>query len=105
MTSDEIWQYIHGERRALAGTLSELSTAQWATPSLCEGWTVQQTTGHVVAAAEQTTLNFYKELAQAGFKLPRLHRPGGTPHGRAGPDDLVRRLEARTPRPTIPRRR
>ena len=96
MKSQEIWTYIHAERRDLADTLDALTPEQWSASSWCEGWTVQETTGHVVAAAEQTFPNFYKELAQAGFRFNTFTARGATRVADAGPEALVRRLRART---------
>ena len=96
MKSSETWRYIHQERRSLVDALGSLSTGQWAEPSWCRGWSVQNTTGHVVAAAEQTPLNFYKELVQAGFKFNVFTERGARRVAAAGPDELVRRLDART---------
>jgi uncharacterized protein (TIGR03083 family) len=92
----ETWKYIHGERTIMTETLASLSAEQWATPSWCEGWSVQDTAGHIVAAAEQTPLNFYKELIQAGFKFNTFTERGAKDLAAVGPDELVRRLSART---------
>jgi uncharacterized protein (TIGR03083 family) len=96
MKSQEIWTYIHGERGHLADTLDGLTPDQWNRASWCDGWTVQETTGHVVAAAEQTFPSFYKELLQAGFRFNSFTARGATRVASAGPDELVRRLRART---------
>jgi uncharacterized protein (TIGR03083 family) len=96
MKSPEIWSYIHAERGGLADTLDELTPDQWAAASWCEGWTVHQTAGHVIAAAEQTPPNFYKELIQAGFRFNVFTDRGATRLGAVAPDELVRRLRART---------
>ena len=96
MKSEDIWTYIHGERSDLAETLGALGPEQWNTPSWCEGWTIQETAGHVVAAAEQTFLNFYVELARARFRFDVFTAQGATRLAAAGPDELVRRLRART---------
>ena len=48
------WALIHRERSAMADTLTTLEPAQWARPSLCGGWSVQEVAGHLVAGAEQT---------------------------------------------------
>jgi uncharacterized protein (TIGR03083 family) len=96
MKSSETWRHIHQEREAVSGSLAPLTPEQWATPSWCEGWSVQETTGHLVAAAEQTPLNFYKELIQAGFRFNVFTERGATRLSAVGPDELVRRLEART---------
>lgn len=96
MKATETWKYIHGERIVMTETLASLSTEQWATPSWCEGWSVQDTAGHIVAAAEQTPLNFYKELAQAGFRFNVFTDRGAKRLSALGPVELVRRLSART---------
>jgi uncharacterized protein (TIGR03083 family) len=96
MKSEEIWKYIHSERAQLAETWAALSPEQWAAASWCEGWSVQDTAGHVVAAAEQTPVNFYKEMISAGFRFSVFTDRGARRLASAGPDELVRRLRART---------
>lgn len=96
MKSAEVWTHIHAERSDLADTLEEFTPEQWASASWCEGWTVQETAAHVVAAAEQTFPNFYKELGQAGFRFNVFTASGAARLAAIGPDELVRRLRART---------
>jgi uncharacterized protein (TIGR03083 family) len=96
MKSGETWKHIHSERAQMADTWTGLSVPQWAAPSWCQGWSVQDTAGHIVAAAEQTPVNFYKEMTAAGFKFNVFTDRGARRVGSAGPDDLARRLRART---------
>ncbi|HEX3842435.1 MAG TPA: maleylpyruvate isomerase family mycothiol-dependent enzyme [Acidimicrobiales bacterium] len=96
MKSDETWRYIHAERAEMAETMTTFSAEQWATPSLCTGWSVQDASGHILAAAEQTPLNFYKELISAGFKFDVFTDRAAKRLGQIGPDELVRRLQSRT---------
>ncbi len=96
MNTPEIWKYIHSERGELANTLETLSPDQWATASWCEGWTVLELTGHLVAAAEQTTLNFYRELLAARLSFNRFAETGARKTAAAGSSEMVRRLRART---------
>jgi uncharacterized protein (TIGR03083 family) len=96
MKTKEIWSYIHGERERLVETLGGLSTEQWASPSWCAGWTVQDTVGHIVAAAEQTPANFYKELVSAGFRFNVFTERGAKRLGALRQEELVRRLQERT---------
>ena len=96
MKTAEIWTYIHAERAELARTWAELTPEQWAAASWCAGWSVQDAAGHVVAAAEQTPANFYQELARAGFRFDTFTDRGARRRAVAGPDELVRRLRART---------
>jgi uncharacterized protein (TIGR03083 family) len=96
MKSEETWTYIHSERAHMADTWADLSSDQWATSSWCEGWSVQDTAGHVLAAAEQTPLNFYKEMISAGFKFNVFADRAAKRLASVGPDELVRRLRGRT---------
>jgi len=48
MTLDkqQCWQAIDTHRSALVGVLDQLTEPEWATPSLCDGWTVREVVGH-----------------------------------------------------------
>jgi uncharacterized protein (TIGR03083 family) len=96
MQSAETWQYIHSERAAVAETLAGLSADQWGSPSWCQGWSVQEASGHILAAAEQTPLHFYAQLAAAGFRFDVFTDRGAKRLAAVGPEELVRRLRART---------
>jgi uncharacterized protein (TIGR03083 family) len=96
MKSDETWKYIHTERAAMADTWTDLTPGQWATSSWCTGWTVQETAGHILAAAEQTPLNFYRELISSRFRFNVFTDRAARRLGALGPDELVGRLRART---------
>ncbi len=96
MDTTEIWQHIHAERVAMAETWTTLTPEQWATPSWCTGWSVKEAAGHVLAAAEQTPLNFYKQLASAGFRFDVFTDRDAKRLGALAPDELVARLQART---------
>src|SRR5665213_2449281 len=68
MASDT-WSIIHAERAALVADLGSLTDQQWATPSLCGGWTVRDVLGHMVATAKKTPPTFFAGLASAGFRF------------------------------------
>ena len=53
------WAMIHAERKALAAELENLTPEQWATASLCAGWTVGFLAAHVLAGAEQTPVTLW----------------------------------------------
>jgi len=96
MKTSEIWTNIHAERSALADTWEGLSPDQWSTASWCGGWSVHVTAGHVLAAAEQTIPNFYKEFVQAGFRFNVFADRAARRLAEVPPEDLVRRLRQRT---------
>ena len=96
MKSDQTWISIHAERAAMAETWAELSVDQWTSPSWCEGWSVRDAAGHILAAAEQTPFNFYKEMAAAGFRFNVFADRAAKRLGGLSPGELVDRLRART---------
>jgi len=96
MKTQETWTCIHAERTDMADTWTSLSAEQWAHPSWCEGWSVQDTAGHILAAAEQTPLNFYKEMTAAGFRFNVFADRAAKRLGALSPEELVERLRART---------
>lgn len=96
MSSTETWRHIHEERAAMADTWEALGPEQWATESWCDGWSVKVAAGHILAAAEQTVPNFYKEFALAGFRFDVFADRAARRLGELPPDQMVRRLRART---------
>jgi uncharacterized protein (TIGR03083 family) len=96
MKREVIWRHIHAERAAIAETLTGLPGPAWATPSLCAGWSVQETAGHLLASAEQTPANFYKELASARFRFGTFTERGARRLGALAPAVIIERLQART---------
>jgi uncharacterized protein (TIGR03083 family) len=47
MDVDAVWAAIDDERVSLADLLETLTADEWATPSLCSGWTVKDVAAHV----------------------------------------------------------
>jgi uncharacterized protein (TIGR03083 family) len=96
MKAEETWKYIHAERAEMTETLASLSPDQWAASSWCDGWSVQVTAGHILAAAEQTPLSFYRKMIAAGFRFNVFADRDARQLAAVGPEELVRRLRART---------
>jgi uncharacterized protein (TIGR03083 family) len=69
MAASSPWPLIHGEREALVNDLAELTDEQWATASLCPGWSVRDVLGHLTATAKMTPGAFFADLARAGFRF------------------------------------
>lgn len=69
MAASSPWPLIHAEREALVADLATLTTEQWATPSLCTGWTVRDVFGHLIATARMTPPAFFAAMARAGFRF------------------------------------
>jgi uncharacterized protein (TIGR03083 family) len=69
MAGSSPWPLIHAEREALADDLAALTDGQWATASLCPGWSVRDVLGHIIATAKMTPGAFFTGLARAGFRF------------------------------------
>lgn len=54
MDREQLWDTIVGERQALAAELATLTEQEWATPSLCAGWTVRDVAAHVISSPQLT---------------------------------------------------
>lgn len=67
-----MWATIHRERAALADELAGLTPDQWAVPSQCGQWTVEQVVAHLTAAASIGRIRWIRSMAGARFK-PDLH--------------------------------
>ncbi|OXR45660.1 hypothetical protein B7C42_01952 [Nocardia cerradoensis] len=85
MSRDALWAMAHAERAALADDLAELDDHQWARPSLCGRWTVEEVVAHLTTSASIGRLRWLVSVAGARFDFDehntrRLaeHR-GGTP--------------------------
>jgi uncharacterized protein (TIGR03083 family) len=96
VNKQEIWSNIHGEREHLVETLKSFTPEQWSAPTWCGAWKVKEVVGHILAAAEQTPLNFYKGLASAGFKFSTFADRDAKSLAALEPAELIRRLQART---------
>ena len=99
------WKLIHHERAAVADTLATLTASQWAKPSLCGGWSVRVTAGHIVTGAEQTTRRFLTRMAANGFRFNTMMDVDAKRMAALPPDEIIARLRARvttTNRPPAP---
>jgi uncharacterized protein (TIGR03083 family) len=96
MIRDEVWQNIHELRRDMVTFMRGLTPEQWASPSWCSDWTVQQTCGHMVATAEQTKFGFVSDMIANGFKFDAMNDRQARGLGALGPRELIERLDART---------
>ena len=95
MDDTATWKLIHKERAAIADTLTTLTAAQWAMPSLCGGWSVRETAAHIVLGAEQTTPHFLGRMAAIGFRFNAMMDRDARRTAVLAPDELIARLRAR----------
>ena len=64
---DALWSAAHAERAALADDLAGLDDAQWARPSLCGRWNVEQVVAHLTAAASIGPMRWCASVLGARF--------------------------------------
>jgi len=62
-----IWPLVHAERAALAEDLASLDDAQWAHPSLCGGWLIEDVVAHLTAGASIGPLRWFAGVLGARF--------------------------------------
>lgn len=68
----DVEQLIRAERRALIDLLETLSSEQWATPSLCAGWTVQDVAAHVAWMPALPAGRAALEFGRSGLRINRM---------------------------------
>ena len=90
----DIWATIHAERKALAADLEGLSEAQWATPSLCGGWTVRDVLAHMTATARTTPTGFFAKMLMSGFSFQSMQAKDIAAQLGASPAETLARFVA-----------
>jgi uncharacterized protein (TIGR03083 family) len=90
----DTWPVIHTERKALAADLQALEAGAWATPSLCQDWTVRDVLAHLTSTATLTPAAFFGGLVTAGFSSEKAQRNGIAAHLGTAPADTLAGFEA-----------
>ena len=73
MDETAAWTTVAAERRALAVLLDGLGPEQWATPSLCAGWTVRHVTAHLMAGPTGSWTGFLRAMVRARGSFDRAN--------------------------------
>lgn len=86
-TGASLMEMAQAERADLLAFLTTLSPAQWATPSLCDKWTVKDVVAHVIS---------YEELGVAGLlgrfakgRVVRANEVGVAEFAALSPEELI----------------
>jgi len=80
------------ERHDLADLLDTLTDDEWATPSLCEDWSVRDVVAHVISYEHLGWPGAIGRMARARFNGERANAIGLREASDASPADLVRTL-------------
>jgi len=94
MADADVWPMVHAEREALASDLESLDEAQWATASLCDGWTVRDVLAHMTATAKMTAPRFVGKMVSSGFSLTRLQAKDILAESGSSPAETLARFKA-----------
>jgi uncharacterized protein (TIGR03083 family) len=94
MAKPDPWPTIHDERQALVDDLRSLTDPQWATPSLCGGWSVRDVLGHMTATAELTAGSFFGGLIGSGFRFGAMQQKAIDKQNEGAPADTLARFKA-----------
>jgi uncharacterized protein (TIGR03083 family) len=100
-SKDQIFAMIAEQRRAVADLMDGLSAEQWATPSLCAGWTVREVAAHLVMPFELSTPQFIGRLLRHRFDFNAMTNNFATKDQRPGAD-LAKVLRANAEHRFVP---
>lgn len=92
MDESTAWRTIRAERQALADLLDTLTPEQWATPSLCRGWTVRHVAAHLMAGPTGSAAGFLRAMARARGSFARANQLLTEDRARLPPAVLVAEL-------------
>ncbi|MEJ2885152.1 maleylpyruvate isomerase family mycothiol-dependent enzyme [Actinomycetospora aeridis] len=95
-----VFAAARAERAALADDLADLTDAQWATPSLCDRWTVEETVAHLTAAASIGPWRWMRSVLGARFDFDLHNDRRLAEHRGATPAETLARFRAIIPSTT-----
>jgi uncharacterized protein (TIGR03083 family) len=94
MAKADIWPAVHSERKALAADLGGIAAEQWASPSLCNEWTVRDVVAHMTATANITPTTFFPKLLSSGFSFARMQAKDISREKGGSPTETLARFDA-----------
>ncbi|HEY2506226.1 MAG TPA: maleylpyruvate isomerase family mycothiol-dependent enzyme [Streptosporangiaceae bacterium] len=95
-------EVIAAHRRALAGSLGELTEAQWRGPSLCERWTPAHVLAHQTMPFRISGQEFMAGIERCGGDFTRFSDEVAARDSQLPPADLVRTLADNADNPWAP---
>jgi uncharacterized protein (TIGR03083 family) len=91
-TRDALWSAAYAERAALAGDLAGLDDAQWAQPSLCGRWVIEEVVAHLTATASIGPLRWFASVLGARFDFDLHNDRRLAEHRGATPAETLERF-------------
>lgn len=94
ITRENLWAMAHAERAALVDDLAGLDDAQWAQPSLCGQWTVEEVVAHLTAAATIGRFRWLRSVFGARFDFDLHNARRLAEYRGATPTETLNRFRA-----------
>jgi uncharacterized protein (TIGR03083 family) len=98
----ELAELIRSERLALADFLETLTPEEWATPSLCSEWRVQDVAAHLSFAPVVPGREMLGGLLRYAFRVDKASAELSKKWAERGPAEIVRQLRANAAAGTKP---
>jgi uncharacterized protein (TIGR03083 family) len=89
LTKPNLMNLAEHERGALLGLLRELTADQWATESLCAGWTVRDVAVHVVSYDELSKRELLATFLRGGVRVASVNEVALSRYAQLEPQDVV----------------
>lgn len=93
ISSQQVWEWTHTERRRLSALLSPLTAEQWSAPSLCPGWNVTEVAAHTASSPGTRPVHLVRALIRSRGSFNRAIHSEGVRLGARGPDAVLRDLQ------------
>jgi uncharacterized protein (TIGR03083 family) len=91
---DPLWSAAHAQRAALADDLAGLDDAQWAHPSLCGRWGVEEVVAHLTAAASIGPIRWCASVLAGRFDFDLHNERRLAEHRGATPAETLERFRS-----------
>ncbi|TDU82527.1 uncharacterized protein (TIGR03083 family) [Kribbella voronezhensis] len=98
----ELAELIKSERVALADFLETLTAEEWATPSLCDEWRVQDVAAHLSFAPVAPGREMLGGILRYGLRVDKASAELSKKWAERGPAEIVRQLRANAAAGTKP---
>ena len=89
MDEDAGWRVVDDRRVVIADILDSLAPEQWATPSLCDSWSVRDVGAHLGIAATSSVGEMVPWVLRARGSFDRMVRDSAIDRARRPTDEIV----------------
>jgi uncharacterized protein (TIGR03083 family) len=97
---------IAPQRRAVADVLETLTGEEWSSPSLCEGWRIQEMAAHLTMPFRVGNPRFFLDVIGSGGNIAKVMDRFAKRHSNEAPEQLIACLrdnaESHFVPPTLP---